>query len=52
MGCYDPVLSCIESRVTMEDNAFLLAPFTKEEFFIAIKQMHLDKSPHYNKFGL
>ena len=50
-GYYDLVLSCIDTRVTNEDNAFLLSPFTVDEYKVAIMQMHPDKSPGPNGFN-
>jgi hypothetical protein len=47
----DPVLSLISPRVTVEDNAMLVAPFTKEEVRLALFQMHPDKSPGPDGFN-
>ena len=38
-----PVLHVICQSVSMEDNAMLTAPFTKEEFHLAMFSMHPDK---------
>jgi hypothetical protein len=50
-GVMDPVLSLISPRVTVEDNAMLVAPFTKEEVRLALFQMHPDKSPGPDGFN-
>lgn len=44
-GTYRPILDKVVSRVTLEDNDFLLASFTRDEFKQATFQMHLDKAP-------
>lgn len=43
-GDYNSVLDVVSTQVIEEDNANLFAPFSFEEFTIAIKQMHPDKS--------
>jgi hypothetical protein len=50
-GVMDPVLSLISPRVTVEDNAMLVAPITKEEVRLALFQMHPDKSPGPDGFN-
>ena len=44
-GCYDTVLNAVKSRVGVEENDWLLRPFTHNEFKAALWQMHPDKSP-------
>lgn len=39
------VLDAIERKVTPDMNDILSKPFTAEEVFQALKQMHLDKAP-------
>jgi hypothetical protein len=50
-GVLDPVLSLISPRVSVEDNAVLEAPITKEEVRVALFQMHPDKSPGPDGFN-
>lgn len=50
-GVYDPVVSIIEPRITQEDNRTLEAPFTIEEFKVALFQMHPDKALGPNGFN-
>lgn len=49
---YDPVMNVLLSRVMVKDNTTLLAPFTKKEFFLALKQMHPGKAPGLDGFSL
>ncbi|XP_048226140.1 uncharacterized protein LOC125368686 [Ricinus communis] len=43
-GWQDPDQSFVYGRVLVEDNEYLVAPLTYEEFQCAILQMHPDKS--------
>ncbi|GAU32101.1 hypothetical protein TSUD_358070 [Trifolium subterraneum] len=51
VGAYEPVLSLISPRVTLEDNERLVAPITREELRNALFQMHPDKSPGPDGFN-
>lgn len=44
-GDHNPIISCVHSRVTSEDNLLLTQPFSEIEFKEAIFSMHPDKSP-------
>lgn len=50
-GTYKPVSEVLSRKVTGEDNDILLAPFSKTEFYQALKQMHSDKAPEPDGFG-
>lgn len=42
---YDPVLSLIQPRISMEDSNKLTVPMVKEEFHATLLDMHPNKSP-------
>lgn len=44
-GDLHPIISCVQPRISDEDNSMLTQPFTKQEFKEAIFNMHSDKSP-------
>lgn len=50
-GDYDPVLKVMNTKILAEDNDSLLVPFTKVEFYQALKQMHPDKAQGPDGFG-
>lgn len=50
-GKYEPVISCMEPCITLEDNEELIQPFTREEFSMALKQMDADKAPGPDGFN-
>lgn len=50
-GDYDSVLNVVDTKISVDDNVSLLTPFTKAEFYLALKQMHLDKAPGPDGFG-
>jgi len=44
-GDYQDIISCIQNKVSSDDNNTLTQPFTEQEFQDAIFSMHSDKSP-------
>lgn len=44
-GDFHPIISCVQPRISDEDNSMLTQPFTKQGFKEAIFNMHPDKSP-------
>lgn len=50
-GHYQPVLDVIQPRITPDDNARLLRPFSEEEFNCALHQMDPDKAPGPDGFN-
>jgi len=44
-GDQQAIISCVQPRVSEEDNNILTQPFTEQEFKDAIFSMHPDKSP-------
>ena len=44
-GDYGDIISCVQSKVSDDDNNSLTQPFTEKEFQEAIFSMHPDKSP-------
>lgn len=47
----DEVMDCVISRITREENDYLCADFSADEFNLAISQMHKDKSPGPDGFN-
>lgn len=50
-GKYEPVISCMEPCITLEDNEELIRPFTRKEFSMVLKQMDADKAPGPDGFN-
>jgi len=44
-GDQQAIISCVQPRVSEEDNNILTQPFTEQEFKDAVFSMHPDKSP-------
>ncbi|GAU23029.1 hypothetical protein TSUD_336770 [Trifolium subterraneum] len=50
-AAHDSILALMVPKITIEDNARLVAPITKEELKAALFQMHPDKSPGPDGFN-
>lgn len=44
-GLYDPIINTISPCMSEAHNATLVAPFSQEEYHVALYQMHLGKAP-------